>query len=68
MRRLITGHLVKIPPEWWINLAYLVRRVEIGEKAKAILLPTPAIPPRVAMITLTSPATRMSRAEHGLRK
>jgi hypothetical protein len=41
MAAAVAGHLVKVDPgtaDWWISLAYAIRRSEGVEKAEAILL------------------------------
>ena len=50
MAAAVASHLVKVDPqtaEWWISLAYALRRTESIEKAEAILLRAQA---KVAMI------------------
>ena len=49
----VASHLVKVRPEnadWWISLAYAVRRTDCVENAEAILLREQAIHPKVALI------------------
>jgi Flp pilus assembly protein TadD len=53
MAAAVASHLVKVEPgneDWWISLAYALRRIESVEKAEAILLRAQAIHPKVAMI------------------
>ena len=53
MAAAVASHLVKVDPqtaEWWINLAYAVRRAESVEKAEIILLRAQAIHPKNALI------------------
>jgi hypothetical protein len=55
---------VKVDPEtadWWISLAYAVRRIEGVEKAEAIsLLGAQKMHPQVAMIAFKSDNTSAS--------
>jgi Flp pilus assembly protein TadD len=71
----VASHLVKVDPktaDWWISLAYALRRTESIEKAEAILLRAQAIHPNVAMIAFTlacyaSVEGRMEEAKERLR-
>ena len=75
MAAAFASHLVKIDPqtaEWWISLAYALRRTESVEKAEAILLRAQAIHPKVAMIAFNlacyaSATGRMEEAKKRLR-
>jgi predicted Zn-dependent protease len=75
MAAAVASHLVKVEPEndaWWITLAYPVRRIEVVEKAEAILLRGQAIHPKNALIAFSlacyaSVAGRMEEAKARLR-
>ena len=66
---------MKVDPEtadWWISLAYAVRRIEGIEKQKRSLLRAQKMHPRVAMIAFNlacyaSVTGRMVEAKEGLR-
>ena len=67
----VASHLVRVEPQneaWWISLAYAVRRAESVEKAEAILLRAQAVHPKVAMIAVTLPVMRASRAAWKMRR
>jgi tetratricopeptide (TPR) repeat protein len=75
MAAAVASHLVKVDPEnadWWISLAYAIRRTDCVENAEAILLRAKAIHPNVAMIAFNlacyaSVAGRMEEAKERLR-
>ena len=75
MAAAVASHLVKVDPqtaEWWISLAYAVRRAESVEKAEIILLRAQAIHPKNALIVFNlacyaSVTGRMEEAKERLR-
>jgi Flp pilus assembly protein TadD len=75
MAAAVASHPVKVDlktADWWISLAYAVRRAESVEKAEAILLRAQKLHPKVVMIAFNlacyaSVTGRMQEAKERLR-